>query len=67
MWIKLFKQHTAVELLQVQLAEAERNRVEHLHLAEYAQGMADMLDKRIARIKGELAHLSPTTQPKENQ
>ena len=67
MWIKLFKQHTAVELLQLQLADAERNRVEHLHLAEFAQGTADMLDKRIARIKGELSTLLPTTHPKENK
>jgi hypothetical protein len=67
MLINLFKQPTTVEMLQLQLAEAERSRVEQLQDAEYAQAMADMLGKRIARIKGELSTLLPTTHPKENK
>lgn len=64
MWIKIFKPIDASELLQLQLLEAERHRVEYLHAAEHAQGTADMLDKRIARIKAELETIT-NNQPKE--
>ena len=62
----LVRTRTPEEMLQHQLAEAQRHRVTYSATQEEAAAYVAMLDKRIQRIRGELLKINPTT-PQENQ
>ncbi|MBI5270670.1 MAG: hypothetical protein HY856_13445 [Burkholderiales bacterium] len=51
---RLLRTPTPIEMLQRQLSDAERARVEALAEREYMEHAVAMLDARIQRIRGEL-------------
>lgn len=57
----LIRTRTPEEMLQQQLADAQRSRVTYLASQEEHAAYVVMLDKRIARIRAELAKINPTT------
>lgn len=66
-WITdLFRARTAAEVLQKQLVEAERKRVEYAAAQEEYAAFVNMLSQRITRIKSELIKIN-ASQPQPNQ
>lgn len=57
----LIRTCTPEEMLQKQLVEAQRERITYLASQEEHAAYVVMLDKRIARIRAELAKINPTT------
>lgn len=51
-----FRQPSAEELAQRQLAEARLALLEHQRLAEYHQAIVSMLEARIERLEGSQGH-----------
>lgn len=66
-WISnIFRARTAAEVLQKQLAEAERRRVEYAASQEEYAAFIQMLAGRINRIKVELQRIN-ASQPQPTQ
>ncbi len=62
-WITdILRTRTPEEMLQQQLASAQRERIAYLASQEEHAAYVSMLDKRIVRIRTELAKINPTTQ-----
>lgn len=66
-WISnIFRARTAAEVLQKQLAEAERKKVEYAASQEEYAAFVNMLSQRIVRIKSELIKIN-ASQPQPTQ
>lgn len=54
MLTSLFKPKTTATIMQEQLDEAERLRVEHIAAAEHHQALADMYVRRAVRLREDI-------------
>lgn len=66
-WISnIFRARTAAEVLQKQLVDAERKKVEYAASQEEYAAFVNMLSQRITRIKTELIKIN-ASQPQPTQ